>query len=118
MWLLTDGALREKETGQLSLDVPLGVVGTLRQTHLYKLEGKEDVGGKKVDRVSFTSSVEFKPGKAGPALPNAVTGGDLKAEGARGTLHFDAAGGRLVKATSKMTLKGRMVLSGGGTNLD
>jgi hypothetical protein len=42
----------------------------------------------------------------------------MKAEEAKGTLHFDTAAGQLVQLESKMTLKGRMILSISRSNVD
>ena len=62
--------------------------------------------------------MDFKVNKPDPSLPYHVISGELKAEDAGGTLYFDDAAGRLVKSESKMTLRGRMILSAGGSNAD
>jgi hypothetical protein len=115
---LPDRPVKEGGTWERAVDVPFGPLGAHKLTTTYKLEGKEDVGGKKVEKISFTTAVDFKPGKADPSLPYAVVGSDLKADDSRGTLHFDAAAGRLVQSEAKMTLKGHLVLASGGSNTD
>lgn len=114
---LPDRPVREGESWQRLIDAPFGALGSLRIETTYKLEGKEDVGGKKVEKIGFTQAVEFKVGKADPAVPYHVVSGDLKADEARGTLHFDAAG-RLVQSKSKLVLRGRMVFAVAGANVE
>jgi hypothetical protein len=115
---LPDRPIKPGETWERTLDVPFGPLGTLKQTSTYKLEGKEEVGGKKVDKVTFSTAVDFRVGKAVPSLPFQVISGEMKAEEAKGTLHFDTAAGQLVQLESKMTLKGRMILSISRSNVD
>jgi hypothetical protein len=93
-------------------------MGQLRETRTYKWEGKGEVGGKKVEKITFTSAVDFKPGKPDKTLPYHVLSGEIKVEESKGTAHFDAAAGRLVEVESSMKLRGRMVLSSSGNNID
>jgi hypothetical protein len=118
MAFLPDRPVKEGETWERTVEQPLGALGTLRETRTYKLEGKEDVGGKKVDKISFTSAVDYKPGKADKVLAYHVVSGEMKAEEAKGTVLFDAAAGRVVQIKSNMKLRGRMVLSVSGSNVD
>ena len=115
---LPDRPVKEGETWERTVEQPLGALGTLRETRTYKLEGKEDVGGKKVDKIIFTSAVDYKPGKADKVLAYHVVSGEMKAEEAKGTVLFDAAAGRVVQIKSNMKLRGRMVLSVSGSNVD
>jgi hypothetical protein len=115
---LPDRPVKENETWERSIDAPLGPLGSLRMTNTYKLEGKEDVGGKKVEKITYTTALDYKPGKPEKELPYHVVTGDLKAEDAKGTVHFDAAAGRLVQSESKVSLKGKLILSVTGTNVD
>jgi len=116
--ILPDRPVKDGETWERVSETPFGPLGILKQTITYKLEGKEDVGGKKVSKISFTTALDFKAGKADPSLPFNVASGELKTEEAKGTLHFDDAAGRLVQAESKMTLRGRMILAVSGINID
>ncbi len=115
---LPDRAVKEGETWERVLDAPFGALGSLRLNTAYKLEGKEDVGGKKVEKIGFTTTVEFKPGKADPAVPFHVVNGELKADEGRGTIHFDAAAGRLIQSKSRVVLHGRMIFAASGTNVE
>jgi hypothetical protein len=101
-----------------TVEQPFGALGTLLETRTYKLEGKGDLGGKKVDRITFTSAVEYKAGKPDKALAYHVISGEMKADEAKGTVHFDPDAGRVVQIESRMKLRGRMVLSIAGSNVD
>jgi hypothetical protein len=118
MAFLPDRPVKEGDTWERTVEQPFGVLGTLRETRTYKLEGKEDQGGKKVDKITFTSAVDYKPGKPDKALAYHVISGEMKADEAKGTVHFDAAAGRVVQIESHMKLRGRMVLSISGSNVD
>jgi hypothetical protein len=118
MAFLPDRPIKDGETWERSVESPLGALGTLRETRTYKLDGKDDVGGKKVDKITFTSALDFKAGKPVQTLPYHVVSGEVKAEEAKGTVHFDGAAGRLVQIESHMKLRGRMVLSSSGANVD
>jgi hypothetical protein len=118
MAFLPDRPVKEGETWERTVEAPLGALGSVRQTNTYKLEGKEDVGGKKLDKIGFTCAVDFKAGKADKALGYHVISGEMKAEEGRGTALFDAAAGRLVQIESFVKLRGRMVLASAGSNID
>jgi hypothetical protein len=75
MAFLPDRAVKDGETWERSVEEPLGPLGTLRETRTYKLEGKEDVGGKKVDKITFATAVDFKAGKKVDNLPYYVISG-------------------------------------------
>lgn len=113
-----EGKKKDGETWERVVEAPFGALGLLRLNTAYKLDGKEDVGGKKVEKIEYGGTVEFKPGKPDPAVPYHVVSGDLKTDEARGTIHFDAAAGRLVQAKSRLVVRGRMVLSAAGTNVE
>lgn len=115
---LPDRPVKDGETWERVLDAPFGALGNLRLTTAYKLEGKEDVGGKKVDKITFGTTVDFKVGKADPAVPYHVVSGDIKTDESRGIIHFDSGTGRLVQSKSRLVLRGRMILSASGTNVD
>ncbi len=115
---LPDRPVKNGETWERSVEEPLGALGTLRETKTYKLEGQEDVGGKKLDKITFTTAVDFKPGKKLENFPYYVLSGRMETKEARGTAHFDPAAGRLVQIKSDLKLVGTMVLSSSDTKVD
>ena len=115
---LPDRPVKEGDTWERTVEQPFGVLGTLRETRTYKLAGKEDQGGKKVDKITFTGAVEYKAGKPDKALAYHVISGEMKADEAKGTVYFDPAAGRVAQIESRMKLRGRMVLSVSGSNVD
>jgi hypothetical protein len=115
---LPDRPVKDGETWERSIEQPLGAFGTLRETRTYKLAGKEDVGGKKLDKITFTTAVDFKPGKKVETLPFYVLSGRMESKEAKGTIHFDAAAGRLVQGKSDQKLVGTMVLLSADTKID
>jgi len=108
---LPDRPVKDGDTWERTVEEPLGVLGTLRETRTYKLDGKEDVGGKKVDKITFSTAVEFKAGKRVENLPYYVLSGRIEVKEGKGTVYFDAAAGRLVQVKSDLKLLGTMVLS-------
>jgi hypothetical protein len=118
MAFLPDRPVKAGDTWERSVEQPFGALGTLRETRAYKLDGEEDLGGKKVDKITFTSAIDYKPDKPDKALAYHVISGEMKADEAKGTVHFDAAAGRVVQMESHMKLRGRMVLSVSGSNVD
>ncbi|HEX5270957.1 MAG TPA: DUF6263 family protein [Gemmataceae bacterium] len=118
MAFLPDRPVKDGETWERSVESPLGPIGTLRETRTYKMEGKEDVGGKKVDKITYTTAVEFKPGKKVENLPYYVISGQMEVKEGKGTVHFDPAASQLVQIKSDLKLVGRMVLSISETKVD
>jgi hypothetical protein len=110
---LPDRPVKEGDTWERTIEEPFGVLGNLRETRTYKLEAKEDIGGKKVDKITYTTAVDFKPGKKIENFPYYVLSGRIenKDKEARGTVYFDAAAGRVVQIKSDLKLGGTMVLS-------
>jgi hypothetical protein len=115
---LPDRPVKDGDTWERTVEEPLGALGTVRETRTYKLEKLEELAGQKVDRITFTAAVDYKPGKPDKALPYHVISGEMKAEEAKGTIYFDPAAGRVVQMDSQMKLRGRMVLSVAGSNVD
>ena len=102
------------------LETPLGPLGSFTTTRTYSYEGKDTVGGKPVDKITFTGKATYSPPKsadAGP-FPFQLTKGDLKVEDLSGTLFFDEAAGRLVQSTATMHVKGSMTVLVSGNTLD
>jgi hypothetical protein len=115
---LPDRPIKEGETWERTVESPLGALGTLRETRTYKLQGQEELAGKKLDKITFTSTVDYKAGKPDKSLAYHVISGEIKADDAKGTIYFDRAAGRVVQMDSQMKLRGRMVLSVSGNNVD
>jgi hypothetical protein len=115
---LPDRPIKVGDTWERSIEEPLGALGTLRETRTYKLEGKEDVGGKKLDKITFKTAVDFKPGKKVENFPYHVLSGRMEAKEAGGTAHFDPDSGRLVQLKSELKMVGTMVLSSADTKID
>ncbi len=117
MAFLPDRPVKDGEAWERSVESPLGL-GTLRETRTYKLEGKEDVGGKKVDKITFTTAVDFKPAKKADNLPYYVINGRMEVKEGKGTVYFDPATAQLVQIKSDLKLVGTMVLSISETKVD
>jgi len=120
MSFVPDRPIKEGETWERSIEQPYGPLGTLRETRTYKIEGKTDFSGSRVDKITFTTAVDFKPGKPDKTLPYYVVNGEMKAEAdqAKGTILFDPVAGRVVQIEAQLKLRGRMVLSSSGANVD
>jgi hypothetical protein len=118
MAFLPDRAVKDGETWERSVEEPLGPLGTLRETRTYKLDVKEDFGGKKVDKITFTTAVDFKAGKKVDNLSYYVISGRVEVKESKGTIHFDAAASQLVQIKSDLKLVGTMVLSISDTKVD
>jgi len=92
---------------------PMGPVGDLSGEMSYRYAGKATVGGKNLDRITFTATVRYAPprGQAGVALPFRVDKADFSADEVKGTMHFDAVAGRLVESSSSARVKGKMTIT-------
>jgi hypothetical protein len=117
MAFLPDRPVKDGDTWERSVESPLGPIGMLRETRTYKLEGKDDVGGKKVDKITFTTAVDFKAGKKVENLNYYVISGQVEVKESKGTVHFDPAASQLVQIKSDLKLYGKMVLSISDTNV-
>jgi hypothetical protein len=117
MAFLPDRPVKEGDNWERSVEVPNGPLGTRVETRTYKLEGKADVGGKKVDKITYTTAVNFKAGKKVDNLNYYVISGQLEVKESKGTVHFDPAASQLVEIISDLKLVGKMVLSISDTNV-
>jgi hypothetical protein len=115
---LPDRPVKDGDTWERSIEEPLGVLGQLRETRTYKLDGKEDAGGKKLDKITFTTAVDFKPGKRVENVPYYVLSGRIETKEAKGTVLFDPTTGRVVESKSDLKLVGTMVLSSSDAKVD
>ncbi len=115
---LPERKVKEGETWERSVEVPTGPLGQQRFINTYKFEGQGELAGKKVEKIGLTTTIDYKAGKPDPALGSSVLSGEMKVEDGKGTMYFDAAAGQLIQIESKMTLRGRMILSVSGTNVE
>jgi hypothetical protein len=101
-----------------SIKMPLGPLGALEVTNLYKYVGKAKLNDKEYDKISFTSKVAYSLPKEDAGIAFRVVKGALKAENAKGTIYFDSANGRLVQYEMSLNLTGELTLSINNVPLD
>ncbi len=94
-----------------TIKVPIGPLGTMDVINTYKYEGKEKVGGKEFDKITFTTAVTYAPPKEDSGLTFKVTKGELKTEGTKGKILFDREAGRLVQYQAELKTTGQFTLS-------
>jgi hypothetical protein len=107
---LPEKPVNKGEKWERKHDVPLGPLGRLAVTHTYIYEGPEQLDGRPVEKLAVTMAVSYTPpGKADSAgLQFQITGGSFEAKNATGTLYFDNANGKLVRADMRMNLDGKL----------
>jgi hypothetical protein len=115
---LPDKAVAKGGKWERKFVYPLGPFGTLTSTNKYTYEGKEKVDGKEVDKITSEMSMTYAVPKQEAGAPLQVTKGDLKVEGAKGTIFFDSAAGRLVRSEAKIPVKGTMTFSASGRDTE
>jgi Family of unknown function (DUF6263) len=118
MGFLPDRAIKDGEAWERSVEVPWGSLGTMTLTRIYKLEGKDNSTGKPLDKITFTTAVEFKPGKKAENLTYYVVSGKIEVKESKGTVLFDPAASQLVQIKSDLKLVGTMALSVSDTRVD
>jgi hypothetical protein len=108
------------KTWSRQADLNLGPLGSFATTKAYKLEGKETVEGKPVDKITFTGEAKYSgPAKVeGSPFPFQVTKGELKAEDFKGTLLFNTADGKLVSSEVSLKISGDITISVSGSTLE
>jgi RNA polymerase sigma factor (sigma-70 family) len=85
----------------------LGPLGTCQATHVYTYEGQEG----KLDRISVETTFRERPRPAkGVLQPFEVKDAKLERASGTGTILFDAAAGRLVRAELELKLEGPVTL--------
>lgn len=93
--------------------LPLGPLGDLDAERTYTYDGSPSDKGPL--KITFTTAVKkFTPGKVRSRTVQ-VIGGKLKATESKGSLEFDVAAGRLVKASSSLKLQGELTFKNGDT---
>ncbi|OAI47509.1 hypothetical protein AYO44_09355 [Planctomycetaceae bacterium SCGC AG-212-F19] len=86
--------------------------GSFRLTKTLVYGGTETIDGKELHRLTFTTAHAFNPTKAAEAAPLKVTRLSINKGVYEGTLYFDAAAGRLLRADCKEQRDLVMTLSG------
>lgn len=97
--------------------IPLGPLGGLTTTRKYTYDGKDVLGDRTFDKISFeVTGSTYNPPKSGEVggFPLQLKEGSLKLEDAKGTAWFDTTLGRLVRVDTTAHLKGSLktVISG------
>jgi hypothetical protein len=99
--------VKKGDTWNNDFTLSLGPIGSFKQKTTYTDEGETKDG----EKLAITSKLTYAPPKGdGGNLPFKVTKGDLKSEGFKGTIYFDAKKGRLVKSDMKATIKGTITM--------
>jgi hypothetical protein len=112
---LPEKPVKEGDTwgGDRSIKVPIGPLGTMDVVNTYKYAGKDKVAGKDYDKITFTTAVTYTAPKPNEdsGLTFKVTKGELKTEGAKGTIYFDRDAGRMVQYEAEWKTTGQFTLS-------
>jgi hypothetical protein len=95
--------------------IPFGPLGSFKAANEYTYQGTEDG----LAKIGLKAQLNYSPpkGDAGFGLFK-ITKGNLKSEGARGTLYFDAEKGRLAKYSMAMVFRGSLSLDIMGQMVD
>jgi hypothetical protein len=117
---LPDKAVKKGDKWERKVSYPLGPLGTLTSTNKYSYDGTEKVEGKDLDKITVEMAMTYT---TPPATPEGAKGlevrkGELKAEGAKATIYFDSAAGRLVRSEETVPLKGKLTFAYSGTETE
>jgi hypothetical protein len=106
--------------GDQKRELSLGPLGNFTTTRTFTYEGKDNLGGKTFDKITFKGTAAYSPPKSGEGgpFPFQVTKGDLKMEEIQGKVWFDDAAGRLVGMEVSLRVKGTMTVVVNGNTLD
>src|SRR5262249_13447185 len=115
---LPDKPVKPQDQWERKQEIALGPLGHLSFKRSYTYDSREKVGGKELDRITFTAATTYQAPKAGDAnAPLQVAQGKIEADDFGGTITFDAAAGRLVQLEMEMKLKGTLLLTVNGSNV-
>jgi hypothetical protein len=92
----------------------LGPIGGYNSTFTYTYEGKDEKDANRA-KIKVESKLEYVMPTEAEGLPFKITGANLKAENAGGTIWFDIAKGRIADSDLKMQLNGTLEIEIGGT---
>jgi len=100
--------VKKDDTWTRDSKIPFGGMGEFKAQSTYTYNGKADGG----DAVGVKQMLTYMPPKAGTEILGLfkLVKGNMKADNAKGTYIFDAEKGRLVSATSSMTIRGTLTL--------
>jgi len=95
--------------------IPFGPLGSFKASNEYTYQGTEDG----LAKIGLKAQLNYSPpkGDAGFGLFK-ITRGNLKSEGARGTLYFDVQKGRLAKYSMAMVFRGSLTMDIMGNMVD
>lgn len=97
------------ESWERKLVASLGPLGTLNIVNTYTYEKTEMDGNQSLHRFSVKPKITYSlPKSDSTGLPFQVTGGDLRAEGASGTLWWNSVEGKLARSEMKLKLAGKL----------
>lgn len=112
-------AVKPGDKWQRKAELSLGPIGVMKIERDFTYEGADMLGGKKLDKIAMTGVGSYAlPKGDGGGFPFKVTKGELKIDGMKGTIHFDAAAGRLVQAEAKTNMKGALTISTMGADVE
>jgi hypothetical protein len=102
-----------------TVNAPLGPLGNLSIKNEYTDDGTGKVGDKTAAKITFKSTVTYAPPTAEQTKDTTIkiVKGELKADGAKGTILFDAAAGRLLSYEWGLKLKGKLTIGISGSDL-
>jgi len=108
-------AVAKGEAWKKEQTIPFGPLGSFKTINDYTYQGKEE----NLEKIALKAQLTYAPpkGDAGFGLFKIVKG-NLKSEGARGTLLFDAKKGRLSKYSMAMVFRGSLTMDIMGNMID
>jgi len=96
------------------LRVPAGPLGIFLFKDIMSYSGPADG----LEKIQVSTTFEYLPPKEGGGLPFRITKADLKSSGAKSTVLFDRAKGRLVSYAGTFPMTGTMTIEVGGMTTD
>jgi len=112
---LPDKAVSKGDSWKREATIPFGPLGSFKAASEYTYQGKEDNS----EKIGLKSQLTYTPPKADAGFGLfKIVKGNLKSEGARGTLIFDTAKGRLVRYSMAMVFRGSLTMDIMGNMVD
>ncbi len=108
--------VKKGETWSRGSLLPFGPLGSFKMTNEYTFQGVEDGNAKLTLKAGLTYMLPKGDGGLGGLFK--VKRGNLKGEGARGTLYFDTEKGRLSRYSMSMIIRGGLTLDLMGNDLE
>jgi len=108
-------AVAKGDSWKKEATIPFGPLGSFKTVNDYTYQGKEE----NLEKIALKAQLTYSPpkGDAGFGLFKIVKG-NLKSEGARGTLLFDTDKGRLAKYSMAMVFRGSLTMDIMGNMID